>query len=104
MIDIIYDEESGKLNTFDTQGPKAQNLMSVQLGELEYAKDFGIDLRYFLQENIAFQNDSFQSYLVETLANRGINIADITPVIHTLFAEYKFTLAPEEISTSLLAR
>lgn len=47
MIDIVGFTSKG-MQLFDTQTEKAANILSVQLGALEYAKDLGIDLRYFL--------------------------------------------------------
>lgn len=102
MIDIV--EVTTDAVMVDTQTAKATNLMSVQVGSLEYAPTFGIDLKYFLQDGIKFQNDSFQAYLVEALANKGINVASLVTQINALFEEYNFNLAQEETSTSLVAR
>jgi len=103
MIDIIGADSDG-LQTFDTQTQKAKNVLSVQIGDLEYAQDFGIDLRYFMTEGIKFQNESFQAYLVERLANNGINVATVTELVETLSEKYTFNLSPEETSTGLVAR
>jgi hypothetical protein len=102
MIDIV--DVSTDLVMFDSQIAKAKNIMSVQLGSLEYEKEFGIDLRYFLQESIQFQNESFKGYLVSVLANRGINVASLEDTLEKVFATYNFNLAPEENSGAFLAR
>lgn len=62
MIDIA--EFNGDLVLVDTNVGKAQNVLSIQLGSLYYAEDFGIDLAYFLSEEFEFTNDSFRSLLV----------------------------------------
>lgn len=103
MIDIISADENG-MGTYDTQTQKAANLFSVQLGALEYAPDFGIDLRYFLSDEFEFQTESFQSYLVQTAANNGINVASLMETDHDLFKEFIFNLVPPETSGSLIAR
>ena len=103
MIDIITADENG-LGVFDTQVSKAKNILSVQLGSLEYAQSFGIDLKYFLSENIKFQDSSFKSYLVERLANSGINIAEVIDLVETLSAKYTFKITPEETQDALIAR
>ncbi len=103
MIDIV-DFDGSDIVLVDTQTARAANILSVQLGSLEYLKDFGIDLRYFLQPGIEFQNASFRGYLVEVLAQRGINVATLNTVLRDLDALYQFNLAPDDSSTGLVAR
>lgn len=102
MTDIINVGED--IGLYDTQTSKAGNILSVQLGDLEYAPDLGIDLAYFLSEDYSFQNESFKSYLVEVLANNGINVSSVTETIESLFEQYTFNISPEETSTGLVAR
>lgn len=102
MTDIV--SVGGDIGLYDTQTQKAANILSVQLGALEYAQDLGIDLAYFLSEDFKFQNQSFKAYLIQVLANRGINVASVVETLETLFAEYTFNLVPEETSTGMLAR
>ena len=92
------------INVFDTQTSRAANILSVQLGSLEYASDLGIDLEYFLSEDFKFQNDSFKAYLIEVLANKGINVASVVELIDNLFTKYTFNITPDEQSGSLIAR
>ncbi len=102
MIDII--SVGTDIGTYDTQTYKAGNILSVQLGNLEYQQDFGIDLKYFLDENFRFQNESFKAYLVEVLANNRINVSSVVDVLEKLFATYTFNIVPEETQTALIAR
>lgn len=103
MIDI-YSSGSGELETFDTQTHKAANILNTQLGSLEYAQALGIDLEYFLSPDYKFQDASFQSYLVQVLANNGINVATITATVQNLYQDLKINLSAEEQSSSLIAR
>jgi hypothetical protein len=104
MMDIVDFTPKG-MQTYDTQTPRAANILSVQLGALEYAQDIGIDLRYFLNANIKFQNDSFKAYLVQVLAGNGINVASVIEVLRPLSSEYDFNLSPQESTSSgLIAR
>ena len=103
MIDLIA-YSSGDVGTYDTQTTKAANILSVQLGSLEYAQTLGIDLEFFLTENFKFQNESFKAYLVEVLANNGINVAEIIDQVEALSSNYIFNISPEETSTGLIAR
>lgn len=100
----IYSIGSGELEIYDTQNFKAANILSTQLGSLEYLPLFGIDLKYFLDEGYKFQNDSFKSYLVQVLANEGINVASVIDTIENLYNQYTFNLSTEETTTGLIAR
>lgn len=104
MIDIVSNETGKDIGLYDTQAPKAGNILSIQVGSLEYAQDLGIDLAYFLDEKLKYQNDSFVSYLVETLANRGVNVAEITKNNQTLFMDLILSVSPDETSTALVDR
>jgi hypothetical protein len=103
MIDIIETNSSG-VTIADTQIHRATNILSVQIGSLEYAPSVGIDLRFFLNENLKFQNESFKSYLIEVLANHGITVYSIAEALETLAAYYNINLSPEDSSTGMMAR
>lgn len=103
MMDIV--SVGTDLQFFDTDVTKASNILSVQLASLEYAPDFGIDLKYFLDENFRFQNESFKSYLIERLANSAINVTSVLELIESLYAKYVFNLQPpSESGGGLIAR
>lgn len=96
---------SADLSMFDTQAPRAANILSVQLEALEYAPDFGIDLKYFLNEDFQFQNESFKSYLIERLANSAINVSSVIETLESLYTNYTFNLSADTSSDgSLIAR
>ncbi len=103
MIDIVSAKEGLDLGVFDTQTCKAANVLSVQIGALEYAPKLGIDLKYFLSEDFRFQNASFKAYLVEILANNNINVSSVIDQMESLFAVYTFNLSADEKS-GLIAR
>lgn len=102
MTDIVSIDAD--LGLFDTQTEKAKNILSVQLGSLTYLPDFGVDLKYFLSEDLVFQNESFKAYLIEVLAANGINVATVTDEVEDLFRQYTFNLTPQETSTGLIVR
>ncbi len=103
MIDIVSQGNGLDMGFFDTQTIKAANILSVQLGALEYAPALGIDLAYFLSPDFRFENESFKSYLIQVLANSGINVAEVMETIDTLFTTYSFNLSAEQ-KTGLMAR
>lgn len=103
MIDITSVGERD-LRLVDTQTGRAANLLSVQIASLAYAPTVGIDLKYFLDENFSFQNESFKSYLVQVLANFSINVASIDDTIENLARHYNFNLTPAETDGALVSR
>ncbi len=105
MIDIMPPSEPGlDLGSLDTDAYRARNILSVQLGSLEYAPDLGIDLKYFLSEEFQFQNESFKSYLIQVLANHSINVASLTDAVDNLFRTYNFNITPSKSEGGMVAR
>lgn len=104
MIDIVSFNDGEDLGVQNTQVPRAANILSVQLGALEYAQEIGIDLKYFLSQDFKFENESFRAYLIEVLANSGINVSKVTDLVNNLYNNFIFELAPEETDAGLVAR
>lgn len=102
MIDIINADQD--IGLFDTQTTKAANILSVQVGSLAYAPDLGIDLRYFLDEDFRFQNESFKAYLVQVLAENSINVSSVIEEVEDLFTNLTFNVTPSESEGALIAR
>lgn len=95
MIDITSVTD-GDLRVMETQVPKAANLLQVQLGDLEYAPDFGIDLAFFLDPEFQFQNESFKAYLVQRLSENHVNVNRVIDALSQFFRTYTFVVdAPE---------
>lgn len=102
MIDIITLANNQDMGVLDTQTPRAANILTIQLGNLEYAPDLGIDLRYFLSEDFRFQNESFKSYLVEILANKGINVASVSDLVENLHRKFTINISKEDLNSGLV--
>ena len=92
MIDIVGIGEGpgGDVRVFDAQTSKAANVLSVQIGYLEYEPTFGIDLEFFIQEDFQFQNESFKSYLIQRLSESNVNVASVTDEVMKLFRKLTF--------------
>jgi hypothetical protein len=103
MIDITSMDASG-MGTYNTQTHRAANILQIQIGSLEYCPLIGIDLKYFLNEELRFQNESFQAYLVQTLAEKSINVASLFESLDALSSTYNINLTPDEQSTGMIAR
>ena len=95
MIDIInFNIHTNDFLAVDTLTEKAKNLFETQQGHLEYEKSFGIDLKFFLDENILFQNDAFKSYLLTRLAENSIDVASVIDVSEKFVDKIVFNLSP----------
>lgn len=88
MKDIIESEPGVDCNVMDSIVAKAGNVLSIQLGDLEYSPDFGVDLRFFLTSDFQFENNSFKSYLVQRLTENQVNVADVLDTVESLFQKY----------------
>ncbi len=105
MKDIITPSQAGlDAGVLDTQVYRAGNIMSVQIGALEYAPELGIDLAYFLSEDFRFQNESFKSYLIQILANYSINVESVVEVVNSLYSQLTFSVPPSDNGGGLIAR
>ncbi len=98
MKDIIEVNDSEDLKVIDSVVAKAGNVLSIQLGSLEYAPDFGVDLRFFLQSDFQFMNESFKAYLVQRLTESQVNVAQVVDTVDSLFQKYTHYVG--EIKTS----
>ncbi len=90
MFDIIEVKDESDLVILSSPVRKAGNVLSVQLGSLEYAPEFGVDLKYFLDTDLKFQNESFRSYLVQRLTEHQITVADVETIIQVLDERFNF--------------
>lgn len=100
------------LDIISTDGPdlglirsdvsRAGNVLSIQLGDLEYAPSFGVDLRYFLESDFMIQNDSFKAYLVQRLMESQVNVVNALSVFETLFEKITFLIGDDNNGTGLV--
>jgi hypothetical protein len=100
MIDIM--EITTDLGVLNSKIKRAENVLSIQLGSLEYAPDFGVDLDYFLAEDFQFQNTAFKSYLLQRLAESSIDVMSVVELVEKLYTTMTFNLTPENLNTALV--
>lgn len=93
MLDITLVTDGVDLGIGDTITPKAANVLSVQLGSLEYAQEFGIDKNFFLSSTFEFQNESFKAYMIERLTQHQVNVADVLETLESLYGVYTFKVS-----------
>lgn len=75
MIDLKFKNNS--LDVKDTSLYKARNLLSTQIGSLAYAEDFGIDYDLFFGQDYKIQTETFKSYAISKLSEKGINPLEV---------------------------
>ena len=90
MLDIVEIADGKDIGIQNSAVGKAANVLSVQLGSLEYAPDFGVDLRFFMQEGLQFPNESFKAYLTERLTQSQIVVSQVLSTLETFFEKYTF--------------
>lgn len=90
MLDIIEVNDGEDLTVFDSTAGKAANVVSTQLGTLEYAPTFGVDMKFFLESPLEFQNESFKAYLIQRLTEHQINVTGVTEVLEALLQRLTF--------------
>src|SRR5690606_28744046 len=104
MLDIVRIENGEDLGLANTSAPKAANVVSTQIGTLEYAPDFGVDLKFFLQEGLEFQNQSFVSYIVERLSQHHISVSEVIEVVESLANRYTYKVGEGQSQAGSLIR
>ena len=99
MLDISSIESGKDLVLKDSIVSKAVNLLSVQLGDLEYETDFGIDFKYFLESEYGIQPETFQSYLIQRMLENRINVVTVLDLIEEFSEKFTFTVGDVETSS-----
>lgn len=97
MMDIVgFQEVNGQLDMvfYDSNVPKAVNVVSTQIGSLSFAPNFGIDLQFFLNETFEIQTEAFKSYCVQRLIESNVDVSSVTEVINDLDTDFDFGIAP----------
>lgn len=85
-----------------TDVAKAGNVLAVQLGSLEYAPNFGIDLKFFLESDFQLQNESFMSYCVERLLAHQVGVMSAIEVLGQLDKKFIFDIGDRSAGTELI--
>ncbi len=99
MLDIVQVEDGKDLGFADSSVTKAANVLSVQLGDLEYAPNFGVDFKFFIDNTIQFQNESFKAYLVQRLSEHQVNVGEVLETLETLFTRFIFFVGDSNVNT-----
>ncbi len=95
MIDALTPTQGNDLPTQNSIAPKAGNVVNIQLGSLDFAPDFGVDLEYFITEDFQFQAASFQAYLVQRLAQHKVNVSKVIGLLSGFIENNTFTVGEQ---------
>ncbi len=98
MIDALTPVQGKDLPVQNSIAPKAGNVINIQLGSLDFAPDFGVDLAYFITDDFQFQAASFQAYLVQRLTQHKVNVAKVINVIQGFMQNNTFTVGEQSDS------
>ena len=101
MIDISG-VSAGDITLANSIVNKAANVLQIQLGTLEYAPDFGIDLEFFLDPDLQFQNDSFKSYLIQRLSELHVNVNQVLDTLEQFYLKFTFIVGDIESTGGLI--
>lgn len=103
MRDMIEFPTGKDIQLADTIAPKAGNVLSVQLGALEYQQDFGVDLSYFLESEFQIQTESFRAYLIQRLTESLVNVTNCVEVVDTFTSTFGFYVDDPNTEEGLIA-
>lgn len=97
MLDLINMVDGEDLHIDHNLAMKAGNIIGTQIGSLDFRLDFGADLKYFLQEDLKFQTDSFKSYLVGRLSEYRIQVNDTVSIVEKFANKFVLSVGETEI-------
>lgn len=100
--DIKYDENKNDLVIVSSELPRAANLIDVQLGQLYYRPDWGVDLEYFLNPDYEIQAESFEAYLLQRIGFWGMNVINFAAKQGRFVREMIFNFGNAKENNSLM--
>lgn len=102
LLDIVKIENGKDLRVEQSEAPRAASVLQTQVGTLEYAKGFGVDLKFFLDSELRIQPESFQSYCVNRLLQHQVNVVNVVSVVSTFMSNTVFAIGSSESDGSLI--
>ncbi len=98
MLDIINMVDGEDLHIQHNVAMKAGNIIGTQLGSLAFNETFGADLKYFLQEDLKFQTESFKSYLVGRLSEYQIQVNETVTIVSKFAESFQMDVGQVQIN------
>lgn len=94
--DVRYNEQKNDLEFLESELPRAENLITTQLGQLVYQPGWGVDLAYFLNPDITIQAEAFENYLLQRIGFWGMNVLTFVAKEQTFIRQLIFNFAHPE--------
>ena len=89
----IYLDNDGVLQRTDTDLYKAKNILSIQVTDVYYAPELGIDLRRFMNPDIKIQFETFRSYTIQQMVQQGVRINDALEIQQNLDKDLEYSVS-----------
>lgn len=100
--DVRYNNQMNDLEFLSSELPRAENLISTQVGDLYYRQDWGVDLAYFLNPDYTIQAEAFESYLLQRIGYWGMNVINFVAEQGKFIRQMIFNFGEPRESNSLL--
>lgn len=97
MLDLVNLVDGEDLHIQHNVAMKAGNIIGTQIGYLDFKLDFGADLKYFLQEDLKFQTQSFESYLVSRLSEYRVQVNDTVSIVENFSRKFAISVGESEV-------
>ena len=100
--DVRYNQTRNDLEFEAGQLPRAENLITVQTGDIDYAPTWGVDLAYFLNPDYKIQAESFEAYLLQRIGFWGMNVLELIAKQGKFVRNMLFNFAEQSNNNSML--
>lgn len=95
MSKDIYLDNEGVLKTAKTDIYKGENILKIQVGNLYYAQQLGIDLARFIDPSVKIQPETFRAYTLQELVTQGVSIDTALKVEKQLDLDINYKVSTE---------
>lgn len=95
MMDVDFNNGMPFFN--DTIVYKGSNLLTTQEGALYYNKNFGIDLKRFIDPGVIIQTETFKAYAIQKMTDNGITVTSLTEQAETFESIFNFVISEQKI-------
>ncbi len=100
--DVHYNNVLNDLEFFASELPRAENLITTQIGDLYYRPDWGVDLAYFLNPDYTIQAEAFEAYLLQRIGVWGMNVIDFMARQRQFIREMIFNFGEPKESNAIM--
>ncbi|MDR0676045.1 MAG: hypothetical protein LBF97_03275 [Elusimicrobiota bacterium] len=92
MLDLTGELKNNDLELKNATVYRVKNLFDIQQGDLIYLQDWGVDLNYWILDDLKFQDMTFIAYLQSRCIDYAIQIENIETVIQEFISRIKMSI------------